>query len=89
MTECDHSFTPRPHFPQNPEFYRRVLHQLPTPVLVVTAQGEIIHGNRALELISGWDRASAVGTTSWSALVRTAPPTMLASASSPIERCKN
>ncbi len=61
MTESEDIFTPDPIFPQNPEFYRRVLHQLPAPVVVVTDQGQIIYINQALELMGGWDRASAVG----------------------------
>ncbi len=62
MTEPDHEFTPEPAFPQNPEFYRRVLHEWPSPVLVVGATGEIIYGNRSIAQMGGWDLATAVGT---------------------------
>ena len=61
MTEADNSFSPNPAFPQNPEFYRRVLHEWPAPLLVVNGIGEIVYGNRALEQMGGWDLPSAVG----------------------------
>ena len=49
MTEPNPPFAPDPAFPQDPEFYRRVLHEWPSPVLVVNAAGEIMYGNRAIE----------------------------------------
>ena len=63
MTEPVPSFTPDPAFPQNPEFYRRVLHEWPSPVLVVSGEGTIVYGNRAIEQMGGWDLPSAVGNS--------------------------
>lgn len=62
MTEQHAPFAPDPAFPQNPEFYRRVLHEWPSPVLVVDGSGEIVYGNRAIERMGGWDLRQAVGT---------------------------
>lgn len=61
MSAPDSSFSPEPVFPQNPEFYRRALHEWPSPVLVVNGSGGIVYGNRALERMGGWDLRSAVG----------------------------
>lgn len=58
---ADIAFTPDPVFPAHPEFYRRVLHEWPSPVLVVDADGLIIYGNRAIEHMGGWDVRAAVG----------------------------
>lgn len=41
------------YFPTDAEFYRRILHFLPTPVAVVNDQGEIVYFNRALLTLGG------------------------------------
>lgn len=61
MSDPDTDFVPDPAYPANPEFYRRVLHELPSPVLVVDESGQIVYGNRAIERLGGWDIRSAVG----------------------------
>ncbi|MDC1390637.1 PAS domain-containing protein [Acidimicrobiales bacterium] len=63
MTEPNPPFAPDPAFPQDPEFYRRVLHEWPSPVLVVNAAGEIMYGNRAIERMGNWDFRGSVGTS--------------------------
>ena len=63
MTEPNPPFAPDPAFPQDPEFYRRVLHEWPSPVLVVNAAGEIMYGNRAIERMGNWDLRGSVGTS--------------------------
>jgi len=55
-------FTPDEEFPQNPEFYRRVLHEWPSALLVVNELGEIIYGNRALQQLGGWEQKVGVGS---------------------------
>lgn len=42
-------------FPTNPDFYRSVLYYMPTPIVVVNDQGEIVYGNRALLALGGWE----------------------------------
>lgn len=45
-------FSPRPGFPQDPEFYRRVLDHLPTPVVLLDEEGRFAYGNdRARDLV--------------------------------------
>jgi len=57
MTPSDQHFTPEPGFPQNAEFYRRVLHESPAPLIVVDAGAAVIYGNRAVQRMGGWDAA--------------------------------
>jgi len=45
----------RESFSDDPEFYRRVLHYLPTPVAVVDDQGKIIYFNQSLLALGGWE----------------------------------
>lgn len=45
----------------NPDFYRRVLDHLPTPVIVVSAEGNITYGNKAAVELTGWSIDEAVG----------------------------
>lgn len=61
MNDQDADFVPDPAFPANPEFYRRVLHEWPSPMLVVNEAGEILYGNRAIEQLGGWDIRTLVG----------------------------
>lgn len=49
------TWEPDPRFPPEPEFYRRVLHFMPTPLLVANVQGEIVYCNQALLQLGGWD----------------------------------
>ena len=55
-------WSPDPNFPQDPEYYRRVLDHMPSPLIVVDANGEIVYGNRAMIELSGWALADGVGT---------------------------
>jgi len=48
-------------FPQNAEFYRRVLDEWPSPVLVVDGNSHIVYANRALRDLGGWDIQANVG----------------------------
>ena len=49
-----------PDFPQDPEFYRRVLQEIPTPLVVVSAEGRIVYGNNALVELTGWTKADGL-----------------------------
>lgn len=49
------AWAPDPRFPAEPEFYRRVLHHMPTPILVVDPQGRMVYMNQALLRLGGWD----------------------------------
>lgn len=44
-----------PQFPSDPEFYRRVLHHAPTPLLVVDRQAQLIYANQAMIQLGNWD----------------------------------
>ena len=48
-------WAPEPEYPSDPEFYRRALHYMPSPLLVVDATGEIIFANQALLALGDWD----------------------------------
>jgi len=61
VTNPDAAFNPHPALPQNPEFYRRVLDEWPSPVLVVNADAAIIYGNNAIQRLGGWDLDDAIG----------------------------
>ncbi len=50
-----------PQLQANPDFYRRVLDHLPTPVIVVSAAGNITYGNKAAVELTGWTIDEAVG----------------------------
>jgi len=63
MSDADEAFAPSPALPQNPEFYRRVLHELPAPTLVVNHAGQVVYGNRAIEQMGGWDPLATIGTS--------------------------
>ncbi|MDJ0767187.1 MAG: diguanylate cyclase [Ilumatobacter sp.] len=56
-------WSPDPHFPQDPEFYRRVLDHVPTPLLVVNSSGEIIYGNRSMAELEGRSTEESVGSS--------------------------
>jgi diguanylate cyclase (GGDEF)-like protein/PAS domain S-box-containing protein len=62
MSIQDEPFAPEPKLPQSAEFYRRVLREWPSPVLVVDASGTIVYANRALAQIGGWDLQENVGS---------------------------
>lgn len=49
------AWDPDPRFPDDPEFYRRVLHYMPTPLLVVDTKGKLMYMNQALLSLGGWD----------------------------------
>lgn len=51
----DPALGPHPLFPQDPEFYRRVLEELPTPVVVVNEQADFIYANRACREVGRYD----------------------------------
>jgi len=61
MSTPSGSFTPEPHLPQDPEFYRRVLNQMPSPVLVVDDNAKIVYVNQALVRMGGFDLATNIG----------------------------
>jgi len=61
MVTKDETFAPEPAEPQNAEFYRRVLHEWPSPVLVVDRTGQILYANRALANLGGWELDENVG----------------------------
>ena len=44
-----------------PQFYRRVLDHLPSPVIVVDADGAITYGNEAMAQLAGWTMAEGIG----------------------------
>ena len=48
--------------PSDPEFYRRVLHFLPTPVMVFDESGTIRYANVSLCELSGYDLETGVGS---------------------------
>lgn len=50
-----------PQLQADPEFYRRVLDHLPTPVIVVSAAGAITYGNKAAVELTGWTVDEAFG----------------------------
>lgn len=50
-----------PRLQENPEFYRRVLDRLPTPVIVLSPAGTIIYANEAVLELTGWAVDEAVG----------------------------
>lgn len=55
------AFAPHPLFPHDPEFYRRVLEEVPSPIAVIDDQGRIIYGNRSARRWSGWSVEESVG----------------------------
>lgn len=55
-----HPITPEP-LPQDPDFYRRVLHYLPTPVVVIDEVGTIRYANRSVGEITGTLPGDGVG----------------------------
>lgn len=61
VIEPDATSAPDPVLSQNAEFYQRVLQEFPSPMLVVDKDGRIMNGNRALELMGGWDLRAEVG----------------------------
>ena len=56
MTEARH-----PKLPQDARFYETVLDLVPTPVLVVNADGTVSYGNQALLELSGWTLDDGIG----------------------------
>lgn len=62
MGDSEAPFSPDAALPQNPEFYYRVLHHLPSPVLVVDRLGTIVYGNLAAARMGGWDLISQIGS---------------------------
>lgn len=56
MTDARH-----PKLPQDPRFYETVLDLVPTPVLVVNADGTVSYGNQALLELSGWTLDNGIG----------------------------
>ena len=50
-----------PQLQENPDFYRRVLDHLPTPVIVLNQMGRIVYGNAALVELTGWSVDEALG----------------------------
>lgn len=56
MTDSRHQ-----QLPQDPRFYETVLDLVPTPVLVVNADGTVSYGNRALLELSGWTLDDGIG----------------------------
>lgn len=53
--------TRHPHLPTDPRFYQQVLDHLPAPALVVSPQGTVLYGNRALVELSGWSLDAGIG----------------------------
>jgi len=47
--------------PSDPQFYRRVLDHLPSPVIVVDELGHVVYGNRAMVRVGGWSLEEGVG----------------------------
>lgn len=46
---------------ENLDFHRRVLDQLPTPVIVISAKGNIMYTNMAMLELTGWQVDEAIG----------------------------
>ena len=50
-----------PRLQDSPEFYRRALDHLPTPVIVISPAGEIVYVNEAIIELTGWTVYEAIG----------------------------
>lgn len=57
--EIEHG--PHARFPQDPDFYRRVLEGLPTPVVVLDDHGRVVYGNWMAREVGGWSIDEGVG----------------------------
>jgi len=57
------AWAPLDGFPSGPEFYRRVLEHLPSPLMVVNSAGNVIYANQAMFTLGGWTELPDSDTT--------------------------